>query len=110
MGNISIIKSCHVTFFCLEDGREIRKDLNCAYTAGGGALSGSKFSFAILQFDFVITLLCFLIIQFGLLVTAPKFVIDGFKYGRDFIITNCNVSFTLSLPYNQLPLLNSVTT
>ena len=43
-------------------------------------LSGSKFSFAILQFDFVITLLCFLIIQFGLLVTAPKFVIDGFKY------------------------------
>ena len=46
-----------------------------------GGLSGSKFSFAILQFDFVITLLCFLIIQrSGLLVTAPKFIIDGFKY------------------------------
>ena len=45
-----------------------------------GGLSGSKFSFAILQFDFVITLLCFLIIQFGLLLTAPKFVIDWFKY------------------------------
>ena len=45
-----------------------------------GGLSGSKFNFAILQFAFVITLLCFLIIQFGLLVTAPKFVIDGFKY------------------------------
>ena len=45
-----------------------------------GGLPGSKFSFAILQFDFVITLLCFLIIQFGLLVAAPKFVIDWFKY------------------------------
>ena len=41
---------------------------------------GQKFSFAILQFNFVVTLLCFLIIQFGLHVTAPKFVIDGFKY------------------------------
>jgi len=43
-------------------------------------LSGSKFSFAILQFDFVITLLWFHIMQFVLLVTAPKFVIVELKY------------------------------
>ena len=45
-----------------------------------GGLSRSKFSIAFLEFDFVITLFCFLILQFGLLVTAPKFVIIGFKY------------------------------
>ena len=45
-----------------------------------GGLSGSKFSFAFLQFDFVITLFCCFILQFGLLVTASMFVIMGFKY------------------------------
>ena len=35
---------------------------------------------ASLFYSFVITLLCFLILQFGLLVTDSKFVIIGFKY------------------------------
>ena len=61
-----------------------------------GVLSGSKFSFAFLQFDFVITLFCCLIFQFGLLVTASIFVIHGFQR-RHFMITNCNGPFEFSL-------------
>ena len=65
------------------------RDETSRHTYGG--LSGSKFSFAFLQFDFVIMLFCCLTARYGFHVRYYVFQI------RHFMITNCNGPFQFSL-------------